>query len=188
MKFPTLTVLRHREFRLLISARFASQLGNQATTVALGFAVLALTGRAGDVGLVLAVEGFAIGGFLLLGGMLGDRFSRRRLMISADLIRLVSQGIMAVLLISGVAQVWHLVILQIVSGTASACYIRAVTGIQAGTVPSERLRDANALRGLVIAVAGVLGPALGGTLATLVDPAYVLGLDAFTFAVSALLV
>ncbi len=102
-----LTVLRHREFRLLILARFASRLGNQATTVALGFAVLALTGRAGDVGLVLAVEGFAIGGFLLLGGMLGDRFSRRRLMISADLVRLVSQGIMAVLLISGVARRWR---------------------------------------------------------------------------------
>ncbi|WP_019872638.1 MFS transporter [Salinispora oceanensis] len=109
-------------------------------------------------------------------------------MISADLVRLVSQGSMAVLLISGVAQVWHLVILQIVSGAASACYIPAVTGIQAETVPGERLRDANAMRGMVIAVTGVLGPALGGTLATLIDPAYVLGLDAFTFAASALLV
>jgi len=182
-----LDVLRFREFRLLISARFASQLGNQATTVALGFAVLALTGRAGDVGVVLAVEGFAIGGFLLLGGMLGDRLARRRLMIGADLVRLVSQGTMAVLLLSGVAQVWHLVVLQIVSGAASACYIPAVAGIQSETVPAERLRDANALRGLVIAVTGVLGPALGGTLATLIDPAYALGLDALTFAASALL-
>ena len=171
MRVHALAVLREREFRLLISARLVSQLGNQITVTVLAFAVLGVRGRASDVGLVLGAEGFALGAVLLLGGVVGDRTPRRRIMVTADLVRFGTQGGMAVLLISGQAQVWHLVVLQIASGAASAFFVPAITAIQAEAVSGDLLAQANALRGAVMAISAVAGPAIGGSLAVLTSPA-----------------
>src|SRR4051812_23341555 len=152
---PSLRPLRERDFRLLLGGRIVSQLGNQMTTVALAFGVLDLTGSASDLGLVLAAEAISLALFLVIGGALADRMSRRRLMVAADFVRFGSQGLMAVLLISGRAHIWQLVLLQVVSGIASAFFIPAVSALQPETVPSTHTREANALRGLMIAGAGI---------------------------------
>ncbi|MEU2664410.1 MFS transporter [Micromonospora sp. NPDC007220] len=187
-KLPSMRVLRERDFRLLLGGRITSQLGNQITVVALAFGVLDLTGSASDLGLVLAVEAFSLALFLVIGGAVADRMSRRRLMITADLVRFASQGVMAALLISGHARIWHLLLLQVVSGIASAFFIPAVSALQPETVPAEHHREANALRGLMIAAAGVVGPALGGLLVVAVGAGYALALDSLSFLLSAVLI
>lgn len=188
MRLPSVAVLREREFRLLISARLISQLGNQITITILAFAVLGIRNRASDIGLVLGAEGFAVGAVLLLGGAVGDWMPRRRIMVTADLVRFGTQGGMAILLISGYAHVWHLVLLQVVSGLASAFFVPAVTAIQVEAVSPELLSDANALRGLVIALSAVIGPTIGGLLAVLMNPGDALAVDALTFLLGAVLV
>src|SRR3954469_8405012 len=104
----SLHVLREREYRLFFLGQAVSLLGDGMVNVALAFAVLDLTGSASALGLVLAARMLPLVGFLLAGGVMADRLSRRTVMIAADLVRVASQGAIAALLIAGAAEVWQL--------------------------------------------------------------------------------
>lgn len=185
---PALRALRERDFLLLIGARVTSQIGNQVAVLALAFAVLDLTGSAADLGLVLASSTASLAVFLLIGGAVADRMPKRRLMVVTDLVRFGSQGLLAVLLATGTAQLWQVVALQIVSGAAAGLFVPAVSAIQPEVVPKELAKDANALRGLAIAAATVIGPAIGGLLLVFLRPGTVLIVDSLSFLFSALFV
>src|SRR3954451_15382279 len=104
----SLSVLRHRDFRLLFLGQGISVFGDRMVAVALAFAVIELGGTASDVGLVLAAGWVPRVATLLAGGVVADRVSRRLVMLGADLLRLVSQGTMAALVISGAGELWML--------------------------------------------------------------------------------
>ena len=70
-----------RNFRLLVSARAISFLGTNLAPIAVAFAVLDLTGSATDVGFAFAAWTLAQISTLLVGGVVADRFSRRRVMV-----------------------------------------------------------------------------------------------------------
>ena len=76
-----LRVLRHRDFRLLWLANSASVVGDRIVTVALALFVIDLTGRATDLGFVLAAYTLPLVGFLLLGGVFADRLPRHRVVV-----------------------------------------------------------------------------------------------------------
>jgi MFS family permease len=69
--------------------------------VALAFAVLDLTGKAADLGFVLAAGSLPMIAFLVVGGVFADRLPRRTVMVGADLVRFGSQATCALLLIRG---------------------------------------------------------------------------------------
>src|SRR3954451_1398697 len=104
----SLSVLRHRDFRLLFLGQGVSVLGDRMVAVALAFAVIELGGSASEVGLVLAGAWAPLVLTVLAGGVIADRTSRRAVMVTADLVRIVSQGAMAALVITGAAEVWML--------------------------------------------------------------------------------
>src|SRR4051794_9824898 len=156
-------------FRLLFAGQALSVLGDRVTPVAIAFAVLAL-GDVTDLGLVLAAGGIPFGLFAIAGGVVSDRVGRRRVMIASDLVRTASQALTAALLISGRAEVWMLVVLSAVYGTASAVFMPALMGLIPQTVPAGRLQEANALIGFTRSVASVLGPTLAGVIIALAGP------------------
>ncbi|WP_457030509.1 MFS transporter [Kitasatospora sp. P5_F3] len=179
-------VLREeRQFAQLFAGQSLSLLGDRVSMVALPFAVLSVGGSAADVGLVGAAGLLPLLLFTLVGGVWADRFPRHRIMLISDLVRFAAQGAVAVLLIAGVAEVPHLVVLMAVFGSASAFFMPAATGLLPLVVPAERLREANALRGLVLSSGMVVGPAVAGALVFLAGPGGALALDAVSFAVSA---
>ena len=146
--------LRERQFRLLFTGQIVSLLGDAITGVALAFAVLDLTGSATDLGYVFAAKTIPLVGFLLVGGVFADRLPRRAVMLVADVVRLGTQGAVAALILTHHAQIWEIVVLQAISGTASAFFNPASTGLTPMTVSPERLQQANALRGLSMASTG----------------------------------
>jgi hypothetical protein len=178
-------VLRERDFRLLFSGHLISQLGDGMVSVALSFAVLDLTGSVADLGYVTAARVAPLVAFLLVGGVVADRLSRRVVMVGADLVRMASQGASAGLLLSGHAHVWELALLQACYGAATAFFNPAATGLVPSVVSAERLQSANALRGLAQGGAGIAGPALAALLVTSVGPGWALAADAASFLVSA---
>jgi MFS family permease len=117
-----LRALHEREFRLLFTGQSLSLVGEGMVNVALPFAVLDLTGSVTDLGFVFAAYTLPLVAFLLVGGVLADRFQPRRVMLASDLTRFVSQGLVAVLLVSGHARIWELVVLQAVRGAALALF------------------------------------------------------------------
>jgi MFS family permease len=173
------------QFRLLFWSQLLSVLGDQITVVALPFAVLSIGGGLGDVGLVVAAGTLPFALFAILGGVWADRLPRHRVMLASDLVRLVTQGLMAGLLLSGAAEIWHLVALMAVFGTADAFFAPAMTGLTPAVVSTERLHEANALRGLLLSGGHTAGPALGGLLIVGLGTGGAIAVDAATFAVSA---
>ena len=153
--------------------------------VALAFAVLDLTGSVTDLGLVFAAKTIPLVVFLLVGGVLADRLPRRAVMLTADLVRLTTQGVIAVLLISGHATIWELALTQAVYGAATAFFNPASTGLIPAVISPGRLQQANALRALAMAVGNVAGPALAGILVAAASPGWALAVDAVSFGASA---
>jgi predicted MFS family arabinose efflux permease len=176
--------LRERQFRLLFTGQIISLFGDALTGVALAFAVLDI-GSATDLGYVFAAKTVPLVGFLLVGGVFADRLPRRVVMLTADVVRCGAQGAVALLVLTHAAHIWEIVILQAVSGTASAFFNPASTGLTPLTVSPERLQQANALRGLSMASTGIIGAAVSGALVAGVGAGWALAVDAATFAVSA---
>jgi MFS family permease len=179
-------VLREEvQFRRLFLGQALSMLGDRITFVALPFAVLAIGGSAGDVGLVIAAATLPFALFTLVGGVWADRLPRHRVMLASDVVRCVSQGLAAAGLLLGGIEIWQLAVLQLVFGTADAFFSPAVTGLVPLTVAPARIQEATALRALVQSASLVAGPSLAGVLIALGGPGWALALDAATFAVSA---
>ncbi|MER5864935.1 MFS transporter [Kitasatospora sp. NPDC002040] len=179
-------VLREEpQFARLFAGQSFSVLGDRVAMVATPFAVLSVGGSVTDIGLVGAAGLLPMLLFTLVGGVWADRFPRHRIMLLSDLVRFAAQGAVALLLITGRAEVAHLVVLTAVFGSASAFFMPAATGLLPLVVPVERLREANALRGLVLSSGLVIGPAVAGGLVALAGPGGALALDAASFAVSA---
>jgi hypothetical protein len=186
MRMPeAVSALRARNFRLLFAGQAVSLLGDGMVPVALAFAVLEVSNSASALGLVLAARLIPTVALLLAGGVIADRISRRTVMVAADLVRMLSHGAMAALLLSGSAQVWSLAVLAAVNGAGTAFFAPASTALIPMTVAPGLLQQANALRGLAQSAGFILGPALAGVLVATAGAGVALAVDASTFAVSA---
>src|SRR5215475_4308460 len=132
--------LRERgPFRLLFWGQALSVVGDRITPVAIAFAVLGL-GSATDLGIVMAAGGIPFALFALAGGVWADRVGRREVMIASDVARALVQTVTATLLITGAAEVWMLVVLSFVYGTASAVFMPALIGLIPQTVEGPQLQ------------------------------------------------
>src|SRR5712691_1194506 len=184
---PTaLAPLRERNFRLLWTGQAVSAAGDALTPVALAFATLQIAHSASALGLVLAASTTARVVFLPIGGVWADRLPRQLVMLSSDSIRAVAELTLAVLLITGHAQLWTLIVLAVADGAASAFFMPASGALVPQTVSTTHLQQANALMGLTRSTSWVLGPAVSGILVAIAGPGWVFAIDAATFIVSAL--
>jgi MFS family permease len=180
------SALREPNFRWQFAAQATSLVGDHVAPIALAFAVLQISDSATSLGVALLARQLPLAVFVLAAGVWADRLPRHRIMLAADGVRFGTQTLLGVLVIAGVAQLWHFVVLLVANGVATAFFQPAATGLTPLTVSRERLQQANALISLWLGVAVILGPILGGGLVVLVGAGWGLVLDGATFAVSAL--
>ena len=178
--------LTEPDFRRLFLGRTASLLGSAFAPVALAFAVLdEIGGSASELGLVLAASVVPQVVFILLGGVWADRLPRQKVMVATDLVMFATQAAVAALLLTGVAEIWHLVALQLVRGTATAFFFPAATGLVPNVVSQARLQQANALLRLSNSSTAIVGAAAAGVVVAAAGAGWALAFDAATFLVSA---
>jgi len=180
-----LRVLRHTSFRNLWIGQTASGLGDRLVVVALALFVTDLTGSATDVGLVLGAQTLPLVVFLLIGGVWADRLPRARVMIATDVVRGALHGLLAILIFTGVVEVWHIVVIEVLFGTAEAFFQPAYTGLVPRTVPGAEIQEAQALSFMTANLAELAGPALATVLVLGLGAGWAFLLDALTFVVSA---
>jgi MFS family permease len=183
------SVLREEpQYRLLFGSQVLSVLGDRVTSVALPFAVLAVGGDVGDVALTSTAQFLPFVLLAIPAGVWADRWDRKRILVTSDVVRLLTQTVAAVLLLSGNAEVTHLAVLAAVFGSADAFFAPAFSGLLPTTVSPGNLQPANALRGLTFSLANVAGPVVAGVLIGFAGgPGAALLFDAATFLVSVVL-
>ncbi len=178
--------LGQREFRLLFAGRTTSFIGSAFANVALAFAVLELTGSKADLGYVLAARSLPQVIFLLVGGIWADRLPRHLVMVTSNVVSGISQGVIALLLLLGHAQIWQLMVLAAINGMSSAFFFPAAVGIVPQTVPRSMLQSANAVLRLGQNSSWIVGAALGGLVVAATSPGIGVAVDAGTFFLAAL--
>ena len=178
-------LFRSRTFVLFFTGFSISTLGTAAVPVALSFALLGSGYSATAVGVVLAAQATPMVLLMLAGGVVGDRWPRRRLMVAADLLRCASQAILATLLGMGHPHLLTVMALAACCGVGTAFYGPAESGLIPQVAGAERIKDANSLISLSGSLAAILGPALGGLLVGLGGASVAIGLDAASYGASA---
>ena len=183
----SLAPLRQHRFRVFFAGRTVSLLGTAMTPVALAFGVLQISDSAGDLGLVLAAQSIPMATFMLVGGVVADRFSRSRVLVVSHLGAALTQGAVAALLISGRAELWMLIVLEAMHGSVTAFTFPALQGVVPQVVRRESLQQANAMLAFARNAAYVVGPSAAGLLVVTVGPGWAIGADALSYAVAAAL-
>jgi MFS family permease len=173
--------LASRNYRLLVACDVTSMLGMSMATVAIPFAVLSIGGSAADVGYVLATGLVPTAVFLLLGGVLADRFPRHQVMMIANVAQALAQAGFAVLVLTGHARLWEMMALNAARSCAFGFYMPAAQGLLPQTVTADQLASANAGRRLGLNGAQIAGAALGGIVVGLAGPGWGLVADAASY-------
>jgi MFS family permease len=161
--------------------------GDRVVIVALALFITQRTGSATDLGFVLGAQTLPLVGLLLFGGVWADRLPRQRIMIATDLARAALHATLAILIFTDAVQIWQIVVIEALFGSAQAFFQPAYTGLVPQTVPEALIQDAKALTESVSNLAFLIGPALATALVLGLGAGEAFALDAATFLFSALL-
>jgi MFS family permease len=183
----SLAPLQDRRFRFFFASRAVNIWGTTMAPVALAFAVLAVEDSAAALGQVLAARSIPMVLFLLLGGVVADRFGRRLVIQVSNAVSVLSQALAAGLVITGHAELWQLIVIEAVNGTAAATAFPAMQGMVPQLVPRHQLQQANVLLSMVRGALFAIGPTTAALLVVTVGPGWALAVDAATWLVALLL-
>jgi MFS family permease len=160
-----LRALRSRNYRLFVAGQSVSLVGTWMQQVAMSWLVYRLTGSA----FLLGVVGFTsqIPTFLLapVAGVLADRSNRRRLLIVTQALAMLQAALLAATVLSGIVQVWHIVVLSLLLGVVNAFDIPIRQSFVVEMVSHrEDLGNAIALNSSMVNGARLIGPTIAGLL------------------------
>jgi MFS family permease len=155
--------LQYRNYRLFFTGQSISLIGTWMQRIALPWLVYHMTGSAFLLGLV----GFAgqIPTFLLspVAGVITDRFSRYKVLLITQIFSLVQAFILAILALTGVIEIWHIVLLSIIFGCINAFDVPSRHSFVIEMVEKkEDLGNAIALNSLMFNGARLIGPSIAG--------------------------
>jgi len=180
-----LAPLRLRAFRILWTGMTVSLVGDGVTLVAIAWQVYQLAGTPAALGITLMAMSIPQLLLLLFGGVVSDRFERRRVMLASDIVRGSALLALGVLCVAGKPQVWHLAAIGAVYGAGNAFFAPAFDALVPDLVPEHLRAQANSLDQFVRPLAArLLGPALGGWIIAGVGAGWAFIADAATFGVS----
>jgi MFS family permease len=175
-------VLTNRDFNLYWAGVIFSQIGTRGTVAANLYHVYHLTGSVVTTGLVGAGQAIALLLLSPLGGVLADRWDRRRLLQWSQAVAMVVATALAVTTLSGHVTAWE-VLASVVLTTAAATFDQpARQALIPALVPREQLPQAFALINPSREVAVLAGPTLAGVLIGFGGPGAMYAVDAVTYA------
>jgi MFS family permease len=184
---PAAGLWRHHDFRQLWAAETVSQVGTQVTLVALPLlAVTQLDATPFQMGVLTALETLA---FLVVGlpaGAWVDRWRRRRVLVTADLVRAVAIGSVPLAHLLGVLTLEQLYGVALVAGTATVFFDVGYQSYLPVLVERGQIVDGNSKLEASRAVAQVAGPGLTGALVRVLGAPALIAVDAASYLLSAL--
>lgn len=182
----TFIALKAYNYRLYIVGQLFANVGGWMQRVAIDWLVLELTGNVALVGLTVTLQ-FAP--TLLIGpwaGVISDRYKRHRTLILTQSVGTVFNGLLAALVLMGVAQAWMVFVVATITGCSMAVDAPSRSAFVTEMVGSHRLRNAITLNASIFHLGGLLGPAISGVLITVVGSGWSIAINAGTSAIAVL--
>lgn len=169
--FPAAEALRHRNFRLMWSARLAGALAMQMQAVALAWIVYDRARQTMDIGqsafligMIGLVQFVPILILSMFAGQAADRFDRKKILLITLTLEGASALALALLALDHDAPLWPIFVVAALFGAARSFMSPAINAVQPTLVPREVLPSAIAWGSLAWQVGSIAGPALGGYL------------------------
>ena len=156
--------LAHRNFRLFFIGQGISLIGTWMQNVGEGWLILTLTNSPFYVGLTSALSSLGVLLFSLYAGVIADRTDKRRFIVFMQVAFMLEAFAFAILVWTGVIQVWHVLTLATLLGIASAFDIPMRQSFVYDMVGKDDLMNAIALNSSLFNGARVIGPAIAGLL------------------------
>jgi MFS family permease len=177
-----LRALGHRNYKLFFSGQSVSMIGTWMTRIATSWLVYRLTGSA----LLLGVVGFAgqIPSFIFapFAGVLVDRWNRHKLLVATQVLAMLQSLALAVLALTGLIKIWHVIALSIFQGVINAFDMPARQAFVVEMVERrEDLPNAIALNSSMVNAARLLGPSIGGVVIAAVGEGWCFMIDAVSY-------
>lgn len=180
--------LRHPAVRLLLGASAVSDIGTWVQLIVVGSLVAADTGSAVQTGLVALATFMPQGIAAPVGGLLADRFDRRKVFACALLGQAAVTTALAITLGFGVRAPAVLTLLILLGSAAGSLGAPSSAAMQPDLVPPEELLAMISLGVYSWNAGRIIGPLLGSVLVITVGPAWTIGFNAFSFVVLAIAV
>lgn len=163
----------HRDYALLVSAMITSTFASGMWAVAMVYQVRRLGGGPLDLSAVATANSVGLLAFVLLGGIMADRYSSRKIVLLVESLYFLVMAATAVLALSGSLQLWHLMITGFLAGAGGAFFYPAYSALLPRMLPSDQLLAANGMEGTVRPVVQTaLGPMLAGFVVAALSPAH----------------
>ncbi len=177
----TFASLRHRNFRLWFAGQLVSLFGTWMQATAQSFLVFELTRSPAYLGYVGFASGMPTWAFMLYGGVVADRTSRRTLLVYTQTCMMVLAFALAAVTFAGRVAPWHVVALAAALGVANAFDAPARQAFVVDLVPREDLTNAIALNATMFNAATTLGPAAAGLAYATLGPGWCFTINGLTF-------
>lgn len=174
----TFSSLRIHNYRLYVVSQFISNTSAWAMRIAIDWLVFELTDSITAVGITVALQ---FGPMLLLGplgGVITDRYPKRRLLVGTQAVTAVLCTVLAVLTLTGVVQVWHVYLTALLLGCVAVVESPARAVFVNEMVGHERLGNAISINAAIFHLGGLLGPAVSGVLIALIGAGWAIGANA----------
>lgn len=180
-----LKVLLFPHLALLWSGQVLSAMGDFFYQIAMLWIAIKTAGSQGGI-LIAGVEAAAALLFGLLGGIYADRWNRRAIMITVDLLRALAVGSLPLLALGGQLRFWQLIIVAILVGSLGSLFNPALQASLPALVSDKAMLQAtNGLMDVTRRLARTLGPSLAALLVTFLPLTQFFTIDAFSFLLSA---
>ena len=177
----TFAALKHRNYRLWFWGQMVSLFGTWMQTTAQGFLIYQLTHSSAYLGYVGFAYGVPSWFFMLYGGVVADRVSRRKLLIITQFIMMILAFVLAALVFTGTVQPWHILVLAFGLGSANAFDAPARQAFVSEMVDREDLTNAVALNATMFNAALVVGPAIAGIIYAAFGPGWCFAVNGISF-------
>ena len=168
-------------FRLYWTGSFVSNFGTWMQSVAQGYLVYELTGSTFMLGAVGFAQSIPFLFLALFGGVLADRFERRKLMVWTQTMLMLLAFLLAYLTLTGIVTVWHVLAIALAIGIVNAFNVPVRQSIISHRVEKEHLANAIAMNSTQVQLSRTLGPALAGVRLALTGAGWCFFLNAVSF-------
>ncbi len=169
-------------YRYYFAGQVVSNTGTWMQRIAQDWLVLGLTGSSFAVGITTALQFLPMLLFGLYGGVLADRFRKRRLLILTQATMGLLAGVLAVLTLTGAVQVWHVYLLALLLGMVTVVDNPTRQSFVPEMVGREQLRNAVSLNSANFQAARLIGPAVAGIVIAAVGTGWAFAINACSFA------